>query len=127
MVFAKIGLVLLLALIAFQVSAAAGIPVGKFTQGGKNATLSARQRTTAAISVGIITLAFISLATKIELFTMNPASLKIAGVACIVFAIFFTVNIIMNLFSSSPYEKIIMTPVAALLAVAFWIAALQDF
>lgn len=116
----KLALVLLCALILFQIVAACGAPVGLFTQGGKSRVLTSQQRVMAGVSVVILVIAALSLALKSGIIAFAGFDVKIAAIACVVLAIYFSLNVIMNLLSASPYEKMVMTPVAVILAIAFW-------
>ncbi len=48
-------------------------------------------------------------------------SVKVTRMICFVFAGYLSINSIMNLFSDSKKEKLIMTPLAVVTAICFWV------
>lgn len=111
---------ILLGLIVFQMMAAAGTPVGKFTQGGKSKILSSSQRGFALISALLLMVALTVLAAQQGLVGLGPGLEKWIDRLCWFFAITFSLNVVMNALSTSQQERLTMTPLAVILAFAFW-------
>lgn len=100
-----------------------GFPLGELTMGGQYKVLPPKLRIAAVFSIPLQILAMI-----IVLQTGGHISFcfseKVVKIICYVFATYFSLNTIMCLISRSKKEKYIMTPMAFLAAVYFWMAAL---
>lgn len=121
--FAMIGAVLFLLIVILTVLVACGMPLGEFTMGGQYKILPPKMRVMAVISLviqifaiiiilqagGIVPLCFSARATKY---------------ICCFFAVYLSLNTVMNMMSKSKKEKYIMTPLSFLAAICFWITAL---
>ena len=114
------ALVLLAGLIVFQVAAACGAKVGRYTQGGRSAELTTKQRIFAGVSIIVLIVTGYVLSAKAGLIN-TPLSPNAIHIASIIFALYFSANVVMNLLSRSKHERFIMTPIAAVIALAFWL------
>lgn len=119
-----LALLILCALIVFQIAAALGAPIGQFTQGGQAKLLSPAQRQLALMSAVLLLIALYALATQYGLWTVRFLSDRLNHIACWFFALLFSVNVVLNALSRSPQERLVMTPLAVILAYVFWRAAL---
>ena len=127
MLYAKIasviGAILLGAMVVLSVLLVLGFPLGELTMGGKNIVLPYNMRIIVGIMIAIQIIALvIVLQTSGAVPLLLP--LNITRIICFVFAVYLSFNSIMNLFSDSIKEKLIMTPLAAIAAICFWITAL---
>ncbi len=119
-ILAIVALSLLVGLIVFQIAAVCGAKVGRFTQGGKSAELSAKQRVLAGVSIIVLIVAGYLLSVKAE-FIDTPFNQGTIHTASIIFALYLSANVVMNLLSLSKQERLVMTPIAAIIALAFWL------
>ncbi|MCC8147027.1 MAG: hypothetical protein LIO93_11480 [Bacteroidales bacterium] len=51
--------------------------------------------------------------------------IKVIEIACYVYAVYLSLNVLMNMASKSKKEKMFMTPLSLIVAVCFWIEALS--
>ena len=117
-----IGAVLMLIVAVLEVLLIIGLPLGEFTMGGKHKVLPPMYRCFAASSIlaQLFGAAMILQGGGHMNMWFAPNVIKII---CFVFAGFFAVNTVMNLFSFSKKEKYVMTPLAAIEAVCFAVTA----
>ena len=119
-----VGSVLLGIVIILGILLIMGLPLGELTMGGRYKVWPGKLRIVAASQMAVQLFAiYILLAAgrKVPLFVSEKAT----KIACIVFAVFFVFNTFMNIISPSKKEKMIMTPMSALAAVCFALAAIQ--
>ncbi|MDH7800058.1 MULTISPECIES: hypothetical protein [unclassified Rhizobium] len=114
---------ILLALCAFQIALAAGAPLGRFAWGGEQRVLPATQRIASLASVAIYALAASFPLQKAGFITLWPAGWIEAGIWII--ACTLAVSIGLNAMSRSRAERRVMTPVATILAILFFIVSLS--
>jgi len=50
---------------------------------------------------------------------------KTANLLCYFFAVYLTLNVFMNLLSKSKKERLFMTPLSTIIAICFWLTALN--
>ena len=117
---AIVALGLLVGLIVFQVAVACGAKLGKYTQGGRSAELTTKRRVFAGASIVVLIITACILSAKVGLID-TPLSTDAIHVASIIIALYFSANVVVNLLSRSKQERIIMTPIAAIIALAFWL------
>ena len=113
---------LLAALAVFQVLLVAGVPLGRFAWGGRHDVLPAGYRVGSAVSIalyGFFALLVLRAAGRIDVLPSG-----FAQVAIWVLTAYFALGIAMNAASRSRGERLVMTPVAALLAGACLVLAL---
>lgn len=101
-----------------------GFPLGEFAMGGRHKVLPPKMRALVAVSILIQILGILVLLQGGGVINagFSPAVVK---VLCYVFAVYLSLNTVMNLFSQSKKEKIIVTPMAAIVAVCYWVTALN--
>lgn len=110
----------LLALAAvLTVLVACGAPLGEFTMGGRYKVLPGQYRIIAVISLFIQLLAIIIVLQADGIMALWFSE-KVTRYIAIFFAIYLSLNTIMNLFSTSKKEKYFATPLSLITAVCFW-------
>ena len=123
-VFAIIGAALLFIAAVFEVLLVAGLPLGEFTMGGRYKVLPPMMRGAAVFS--LLTQVFAGLILLQAAGFMGMwFTFGVTRIICYVFGGFFVVNTVMNFFSTSKKEKIVMTPLAAIEAVCFLVTAIM--
>ncbi len=122
--FSLIGAILFLLMIVLTILVACGLPLGEFTMGGKYKVLPKKMRIMAIFSMMIQTLAIIII---LQAGGNIPLcfSFKITKYICFFFAGYLSLNFLMNLTSKSKKEKYVMSPLSLIIAISFWITALQ--
>lgn len=123
-VFAIIGAALLFIAAVFEVLLVAGLPLGEFTMGGRYKVLPPMMRGAAVFS--LLTQVFAGLILLQAAGFMGMwFTFGVTRIICYVFGGFFVVNTVMNFFSTSKKEKLVMTPLAAIEAVCFLVTAIM--
>lgn len=117
-----IGAVLLLLVAVMEVLLICGVPLGEFTMGGKHKVLPLPYRGLAAWSI-VLQLFAAAMILQGGGHMNMWFSHNITKIICFCFAGFFVLNTFLNLISSSKKEKIVMTPLAAIEAVCFFVTA----
>mgnify|MGYP003413816347 FL=1 len=102
---------------------ALGFPYGEFAMGGKHTIMPAGMRVVCGLSVFIQLFAIMILLQTANVIPRLMSNGTTKGI-CFFFAFYLTFNVIMNLLSVSWKEKRIMTPLALLAAICFWITAI---
>ncbi|MBC8145570.1 MAG: hypothetical protein H7X80_08280 [bacterium] len=123
-VAATIAVALLIALGVFQLLLVFGVPLGRFAWGGSHNVLPAKLRAASAVSIVLYAL-FAIIILEAAFMTSLVADDSPENIWIWVLFGYFTVGVVMNAISRSKSERNLMTPVAALLAVACLIVALQ--
>ncbi|MCZ2814415.1 hypothetical protein O2W15_23535 [Modestobacter sp. VKM Ac-2979] len=123
MIVAVVGVVVLGCLAAFQVSLIAGAPLGRFAWGGQHVVLPAALRIGSAVSLVLYAL-FAALILQVA-GALDVLPRGVADVAIWVLTAYFAVGVLMNAASRSRRERLVMTPVALVLAVVCLVLALQ--
>lgn len=122
-VAAVVFAVLFAVLLMVQLSAAVGAPVGAYMWGGQHeGRLPVRLRIGSAASVVVYLVLVFVILDRAGLLAVLPESLSIV-LAWITFG-FLALGTVMNAISRSRKERAVMTPLAALLAIAALIVAL---
>ena len=123
MTAAVVSLVLLAALAVFQGLLVAGYPLGRFAWGGQNPVLPAHLRIGSAVSIVL----YAAFAVVILQAAGGPSFLPdgVADVAIWVLTGYLALGIVMNAVSRSRPERLVMTPVVAVLAGACLVLAVQ--
>ncbi|MCL2059128.1 MAG: hypothetical protein FWH01_08760 [Oscillospiraceae bacterium] len=101
---------------------ACGLPLGEFTMGGQHKVLPKNFRIMAAVSFGVQIFAII-IVLQAGGFISLWFSLNATKYICIFFAVYLSLNTIMNLFSKSKKERYAMTPLSLLSAVCYFVTA----
>ena len=120
---AMVGTGVLGALAVYQILLAAGLPLGRAAWGGKHKVLPRNLRIGSLAAVGILGIAGWMLLARAGLMAPGSESLAVRILAW-TFAAYFGLNVAMNLASKSRIERLVMTPVAAVVVACFAIVAL---
>ena len=120
--WAILATTILAALTVFQLALIAKAPLGEYAWGGQHRVLPPKLRIASIASIVLyIIFAWFALA-KSGVIT-SPSGVMIDVTLWIFFG-YFVVGIIMNTISRSKKERMVMTPVAVVLAIAFFFLAL---
>ena len=122
--FSILGAVLFGVIATMTVLVACGFPLGEFTMGGQHKILPKKFRVMAVISVAIQIFAMIII-LQAGGFISLWLSFKVTKYICFFFAVYLSLNTIMNMISKSRKEKYVMTPVSFIAGICFWITAFQ--
>ena len=121
--FAVLAVVVLAGLTVFQVLLMLGRPLGRFAWGGQHEVLPRQLRVGSGLSVVVYaatTVVFLARADLVPAIPPDAAAIRYATWAL---AVYFTLGIVLNAISRSRSERLVMTPVALVLAVSGWILA----
>lgn len=99
-----------------------GLPLGEFTMGGKYRILPIKMRFLGVVSLIVQLIAILSILYVGEIISLN-VSFSLARGFCIFFAIYLLINTGMNLMSFSKKEKYVMTPLALIGSICFFVTA----
>lgn len=113
---------ILAALSLFQLALIAGAPIGALAWGGQHRVLPARLRIGSAASIVIYAVLASIVLQRAEIATMLPPPVADFGIWGVV--VFSALGVIVNLISRSRPERLVMTPVAALMVVTALTVAL---
>lgn len=119
-----ISLITLGLLVIFQIALIAGAPLGRFAWGGQHRTLPRRLRIASTSSIAIyfgLAALVLSKSNLLQIIT-NPTAL---AVSLWVATIYLSLGIGLNAISRSKPERAVMTSVAAILAICFFVIALS--
>lgn len=119
---AIIGAVLFTIIAIMTLLVICGAPLGEFTMGGQHKILPRKYRIMAIVALFIQIFAIVIVLQSggyINLWF----SVKITKNICIFFAAYLSLNTIMNFLSKSKKEKYVMTPLAIVAALCFWVTA----
>jgi hypothetical protein len=115
MTAAVVSLVLLGGLAVFQGLLVAGLPLGRFAWGGQNEVLPAGLRIGSAVSIVLYAGFAVLILQAAGRLSLLPVGF--VGIAIWVLTGYFVLGIAMNAVSRSRPERLLMSPVVALLAV----------
>lgn len=113
-----LGVLLLATLAVFQLLLIAGKPLGEYAWGGQHKVLPKHLRIGSMVSILLYIVFVVLLVSKSGLVTIIPESAFLTTAMWIV-TVYMTVGIMMNAISRSKKERLVMTPVAFMLAVVF--------
>jgi hypothetical protein len=119
-----IGAFLFAIVAVMTVLVACGAPLGEFTMGGKYKVLPKQLRIVAVISFIIQMFAIIVILQAGGILTLWFSE-KVTRYICIFFALYLSLNTIMNILSNSKKEKYFATPLSIVAAICFGITALN--
>jgi hypothetical protein len=122
MTAAVLALALLAALAVFQGLLVAGLPLGRFAWGGRNEVLPVGLRIGSVVSVALYAAFAVLILQAAGRLALLPDGF--VGVAIWVLTGYFALGIVMNAISRSRPERLVMTPVVTVLAVACLVLAL---
>ena len=121
---AIVACALLAGLGIFQGALIGGVPLGRMAWGGQHDVLPARLRIGSAVSIALYALfAYAALARA----DLTPPVLNENVTAVVAWALtaYFTLGVAMNVISRSKSERLVMTPVALVLAGLYLILSLS--
>lgn len=101
-----------------------GFPLGEFSMGGRYKIMPPKLRVLCWISVIIQLFAIVIILQAGDIIPLW-FSLKTTKIICLIFAIYLTLNSVMNLLSTSKKEKYFATPLSILAAICFWITSFE--
>ena len=122
--FSILGTVSFGVIATMTVLVACGLPLGEFTMGGQHKILPKKFRVMAVISVAIQVFAMVIILQAGGFISMW-LSFKVTKYICFFFAVYLSLNTIMNMISKSRKEKYVMTPLSFIAGICFWITAFQ--
>lgn len=114
---------ILAALALFQLALAAGAPLGRFAWGGAHERLPRRLRIASAASIFLYAVFAFVLLDRAGVADVLPDGAS--RIAAWVLTAYFVLGILMNAISRSRSERLVMTPVAVILAVLSAIVAVS--
>lgn len=120
---AILGAFLFVIVAIMTILVACGLPLGEFTMGGKYKILPKKLRFMAVISFAIQIFAIIIILQAGGLLTLWFSETATKYI-CIFFAVYLSLNTVMNFLSNSKKEKYFATPLSIAAAICFWITAL---
>ena len=122
--FSILGAVLFGVIATMTVLVACGFPLGEFTMGGRHKILPKKFRVVAVISVAIQIFAMIIILQAGGFISLS-LSFKLTKYICFFFAVYLSLNTIINMISKSRKEKYVMTPLSLIAGICFWITTFQ--
>jgi hypothetical protein len=122
MTAALLALALLAALAVFQGLLVAGLPLGRFAWGGRSEVLPVGLRIGSVVSIALYAAFAVLILQAAGRLSLLPAGF--VAVAIWVLTGYFVLGIGMNAISRSRPERLVMTPVVTVLAVACLVLAL---
>ncbi|MGP4077465.1 hypothetical protein [Halobacillus sp. K22] len=125
MITAWIGSITFLAVAILYVLLALGLPYGDFAMGGKYKVLPKQMRIACIFSVLIQLVAIMFILQAGNIISISLIA-PIASGACYFFAFYLFLNTVMNLFSKSNKEKLVMTSLSFITAICFLMTALNS-
>ncbi len=114
---------LLLCLVIFQIALILGAPIGRFAWGGNNTVLPINLRVASASSIALYLVFAMFILGKANVIS-TPLSGNVLAIGMWILTGYFILGVVMNGMSRSKPERMVMTPVAAALALLFLIVAL---
>lgn len=114
---------ILAALAAMQLALAAGAPLGRLAWGGAHDRLPSRLRLASLVSILLYAVFALVLLDRADVVDVVPDG--VSRIAAWGLTGYFALGILMNAISRSRPERIVMTPVAAILAVLSGIVAVS--
>ncbi len=122
--YSLIGAIIFLVIAIITVLVACGLPLGEFTMGGQHRILPKKLRVMSLVCLIIQIFAVIIILQSGGFIKLWFPS-NITRYICFFFAIYLSLNSIMNLLSKSKKEKYVMTPISLVAAICYWITAVQ--
>ncbi len=122
MITAWIGSIVFFIATILYVLLALGLPYGEFAMGGKYRVMPKQMRIVCVISIIVQLIAILVLLERGNVLSIGLPQGLAKGL-CIFFAIYLSLNTLMNAVSKSKKERLAMTPLSLVTAVCFWITA----
>lgn len=124
MLSSKIGATLFSIIAGFTLLVTLGFPLGEFTLGGQHNVLPTNLRIISAVSFIIQIFAVFVILQAGKVIPSFLPTILLKGFS-IFFSLYLTLNVFMNIMSESPKEKLVMTPLAFITAICFWISTVN--
>lgn len=102
-------------LLLFQVALAAGLPLGRAAFGGTSEVLPPTLRVASVVSALLFALAMWAVLARGGVIAVSERAYRLAGWALWAFVALFGLSALANLVSPSPWERLLMAPLALLL------------
>lgn len=118
MITAYIGSCLFFLILVLYILLAAGAPLGELAMGGRYKRMPKKYRIACAVSVLVQAFAILVLLQLGGIFSIGLHE-NAARVLGYIFAAYLILNVFMNAKSKSKKEKLIMTPISAIIAFCF--------
>jgi len=119
-----IGFFVLLGLVVFQFMLIVGAPLGHFAWSGQHKVLPNKLRIASSFSILLYILFSLFLISKAGIIEIISDS-AILSVGMWTFTIYFMLGVVLNFISRSRKERLLMTPIAAILAITFLLVTLD--
>jgi len=100
----------------FQLALILGAPLGRFAWGGQNDVLPPRLRRGSIIAIILYVAFSVIVLTKSAVITV-PVLQPVVGLLAWMLVVYLVIGVVMNLLSRSLPERLVMTPVAAVLVI----------
>lgn len=114
---AAIAFTVISALLAlFQLALILGAPLGRYAWGGQNDVLPPRMRRGSTIAIVLYAAFSVIVLTKSAVITVAVLE-PVVGLLAWMLVVYLIIGVIMNLLSRSRSERLVMTPVAAVLVI----------
>ncbi|MDX2776640.1 hypothetical protein PV379_04755 [Streptomyces caniscabiei] len=120
---AHLACAILASLALFQIALVFGVPIGRFAWGGAHRVLPMRLRIGSVIAVLLYAVFALFILDKAQLVNVLPEAITTVGMWGM--TAYFTLGIAMNAISRSKPERLVMTPVALILALLFLFVSLS--
>jgi Mn2+/Fe2+ NRAMP family transporter len=124
MIASLIGSILFSIVLVLYLLLALGLPYGEYAMGGKHKILPGKERIICIISVTIQSFAILILLQGGSVIRLGFSD-RIVSLLCYFFAVYLSFNVLLNLLSKSKKEKLFMTPLSFVIAICFWLTALN--
>jgi Mn2+/Fe2+ NRAMP family transporter len=124
MIASLIGSMLFSIVLVLYLLLALGLPYGEYAMGGKHKILPGKERIICIISVTIQSFAILILLQGGSVIRLGFSD-RIVSLLCYFFAVYLSFNVLLNLLSKSKKEKLFMTPLSFVIAICFWLTALN--
>ena len=120
---AIIGASLMSVIIILSILLILELPLGDLTMGGKYRVFPHNLRILLVIQL-VLQVFFTIIILQMGGYIPLWFSYHVTRIICIVMAVYLSLNTVANFFSNSKKEKYIMTPLAFVMAICFWVTAL---
>lgn len=115
---AALACLILISLAIFQLLLALGFPLGKFAWGGAHKALPSKLRAASLLSIVLYTVFAVFILEKADIIQLINAKF-VTETAMWILTTYFFIGIVMNSISRSKGERLVMTPLATVLAFLF--------
>lgn len=115
---AVLACVILFGLSLFQAALISGAPIGKYAWGGNNEVLPLRFRVGSFISILLYVFFALTILSKAGL-VQSPVPESLINTSMWILSGYFMLGVLMNAMSRSKSERVVMTPVALILAILY--------